>query len=130
VTNIILTALLTIVATARYTRLVTEDAITEPWRQNISKRAGSGAWWARMKKLVTCTWCASVWVSMITTSGSVAWYYGLLGGPGSVVWLLVLAIPAVSWAASILHDWLDAPPPPRQHELISQVPIILTDQRR
>ena len=128
-TNIILIAVLTIVATARYTRLAVEDTITEPWRQAISSRAAASTRWAWANKLVSCTWCASMWVSVITTSGSTAWYHNLLG-PGSVVWLLVLAIPAVSWATSILHDWLDAPPPPRQHELISQIPIILTDQRR
>jgi len=127
VTNIVFTAVLTIVATARYTRLAVEDTITNGWRTNISKRAHISSRWAWAHKLVSCTWCASVWVSILTTSGSVAWYHGVLG-PVGVVWLLVLAIPSVSWAASILHDWLDAPPPVRQHELISPVHIILRDK--
>jgi len=128
VTNIILIAVLTISATARYTRLAVEDTITDGWRKNISKRAQTSTRWAWVRRLLSCTWCASVWVSSITTSGSIAWYHDLFG-PVGVVWLLVLAIPSVSWAASILHDWLDAPPPLRQHD-VSPLHIVLRDERR
>lgn len=128
VTTIVFITALTVVATARYTRLVVDDTITESWRHTISKRAATSARWAWTHKLVSCTWCASIWVSVATTSGSMAWYYGQLG-PGAVVWVLILAIPAVSWAASILHDWLDSPPPARQHD-VSPVHIILRDERR
>lgn len=54
--------------TARLTRLVTEDSITEPARTWIAKRAKAAnpRLWRKLDDLVQCPWCVSIWVSVPT----------------------------------------------------------------
>jgi hypothetical protein len=44
-------------ATARLTRLITEDSITEPVRDRVSARH------ELLDELVHCRWCAGVWAA-------------------------------------------------------------------
>lgn len=65
-----LVALLIFGTTARLTRLVTADSITDPARDWIEAKAkaklGKGAW-AKFDDLVSCPWCVSVWVGFATS---------------------------------------------------------------
>jgi hypothetical protein len=45
-------------ATFRLTRLVTQDWITDPARQQIKARYGPAAY-----DFVTCPWCVSIWLA-------------------------------------------------------------------
>lgn len=56
-----LTVALEILAAARLTRLITEDKITEPIRDEIVGRAPS----SRLAYLVTCPRCVSIWAGAL-----------------------------------------------------------------
>lgn len=71
-------ALLTL-ASARVTRLIVTDKITNPFRQSIVKKSGTEGWWTY---LVHCPFCMSVWV---TAFASVYW---VLASGISLVYLL------------------------------------------
>ena len=90
-----LTALLLALATHRVTRLVTTDSFppVERARTAIVKRYGAGHW---LPYLVTCDWCASVWI----------------GGALTLVTALTVGVPAplLAWAAAssvtgLLTSW-------------------------
>jgi hypothetical protein len=87
-------------AVARFTGLVTLDTITEPIRDRIivalDDTPGSGGAW--LAKLVTCPWCASVWISAV--AAPVVWNLG--HSPWLLVPALGLAFSFVSGATSNL----------------------------
>ena len=76
-------------AVARFTGLVTLDTITEPIRDRIivalDDTPGSGGAW--LAKLVTCPWCASIWISAVAAPVAYNW--------GTSPWLLVPALALV-----------------------------------
>jgi fatty acid desaturase len=78
-------------AVARITGMITQDAITEPlrdrligWLDNRPATLGSA-----IATLVTCPWCAGMWVSLI--AAPIVWWLG------DSPWLL---IPALAFAFS------------------------------
>lgn len=80
-------------AVARVTGLITQDTLTEPardrllgWLDNRPATLGSA-----VATLVTCSWCAGMWVSLI--AAPVVWWLG------DSPWLM---IPALTFAFSQL----------------------------
>lgn len=78
-------------AVARVTGLITADAITEPVRDRMigwldDTPGSAGQWFAT---LITCPWCASVWVAF--TASPLIWFWGDSA---------VMLIPAVALAFS------------------------------
>jgi len=66
-----LTAIITALAVARVTRLVTTDTLTAPARQWAVLKMGirsKGAY------LITCDWCTSVWAGAV--AAPLAYWYG------------------------------------------------------
>lgn len=62
-------------AVARLTGLITADTITEPVRDRVlawldDTPGSSGEWFA---SLITCPWCAGMWVSLIASP--LAWFF-------------------------------------------------------
>lgn len=76
-------------ATARGTRLVVEDYITEGFRKAVQRRFGDDS---KVTYLANCTYCASIWV------GGAAALFACLTLPVSWWWLLPLTL-AFSQAA-------------------------------
>jgi len=75
-------------AVARVTGLITADAITEPIRDRIigwldDTPGSSGEWFAT---LITCPWCAGMWVSLVAAPLVWAW------GDSPVMLVLALAL--------------------------------------
>ena len=90
-----LTALLAIVATARVTRLITTDRITQAPRRWLIRRLpehGLAAY------LIVCDWCASVYVGAGVGAAWWAW------GDTEVFTAACLAL-AGSYAAGWLASW-------------------------
>jgi hypothetical protein len=50
-------------ATARLTRLLTQDSITEPFRVRVERAEGAGHLPLGAGEFVSCPWCVGVWVS-------------------------------------------------------------------
>lgn len=88
--NTMIPLLLAALATARLTRLVTVDVITERPRGWVQMHGP--AWLAY---LVQCSWCASVWVGAAVAAGG-AW---------AEWWTWPLALPA-ALAFSYMAGWL------------------------
>lgn len=84
-----LALLILALATARGTRLVVEDYITEPFRAAVQRRFGDDS---KVTYLANCTYCASIWV------GGLAAVFACLVLPVSWWWLLPLTL-AFSQAA-------------------------------
>jgi hypothetical protein len=102
-------------AVYRLTLLVTADTVTEPWREQVIRRAnerkhgprsevaeGSLAWdsWAAtdphwLAALVDCPWCASMWLAAPVTVASYWW-------AGTAAWWAVCGTLAGSAAAGYL----------------------------
>jgi hypothetical protein len=80
-------------AVARVTGLVTVDTVTEPIRDWIVVRLddAEGSLGARLAYLITCPWCASVWIGAVAAPIVYNW--------GSSPWLLV---PALALALSFV----------------------------
>lgn len=73
-------------AVARITGLITQDALTEPIRDRIiswldDRPATLGS---AIAKLITCPWCAGVWVSAV--AAPLLWWHG------ENPWLLIPAL--------------------------------------
>lgn len=86
-------------ATARLTRLVVEDTITEPVRVAVVRglggvSAGAARWAAG---LLGCQWCASVWVA----GGVVAGWWLL----PSDLWTAGAVVLTAAQAAGIIAVW-------------------------
>jgi hypothetical protein len=63
-------------AVARVTGLIVADAITEPIRDRIvvwldDTPGSAGAWFST---LITCPWCAGMWVSL--AAAPLVWHFG------------------------------------------------------
>jgi fatty acid desaturase len=82
-------------ATARGTRLVVEDYITEPIRSAVIRRFGAES---KLTYLVHCTYCTSIWV------GGLAALFACLVLAISWWWLVPLAL-AFSQAAVFASQW-------------------------
>lgn len=118
----IITALLTLGAIARITRLLVEDTLTAPLRRAVVKRAGTGGGWRWLSDLLGCQWCTSIWIAAAGAGAHWAWHT-------TTLYLYVVAALTASHVVALAASWLDAPPPPRQHD-ISPVHITLHDKRR
>ena len=86
-------------AVARFVGIVTLDTITEPLRDRIvvaldDTEGSAGAWIA---KLITCPWCASIWIGAFAAPIVYNW--------GSSPWLIVPALAlAFSFIAGALSN--------------------------
>jgi hypothetical protein len=63
-------------AVARVTGLITADSITEPIRDRVilwldDTPGSSGEWFST---LITCPWCAGMWVSLV--AAPLVWFWG------------------------------------------------------
>ena len=66
-----ISVLLTVLAVARVTRLVTRDVITEPVRNPVVRWLVARKADSKTAYLIMCDWCASVYVG---AAGAGAWY--------------------------------------------------------
>jgi len=87
-------------AVARVTGLITADAITEPIRDRIvdwldDTPGSAGEWFA---SLITCPWCAGMWVSLV--AAPLVWFWG--DWPVMLVLALALAFSQVTGMVSNL----------------------------
>jgi hypothetical protein len=87
-------------AVTRLTGLVTADTITEPVRDRITlwlddTPGSSGQWFS---SLITCPWCASIWLSFIASS--LIWFWG--DWPVMLVAAIALAFSQVAGMTSNL----------------------------
>lgn len=80
-----LTFALEVLATARLTRLITQDEIMEPIRDEIAGRAPS----SRLAYLVTCPICVSVWAGAVVAGSALI--PGIARPRGAVVRMLALS---------------------------------------
>lgn len=64
-------AVITALAVARVTRLVTTDYITAPIRQWAVLKLGTSS---KGAYLITCQWCTSLWVA--AAAAPAAWWWG------------------------------------------------------
>lgn len=79
-------------AVHRLTRLLVEDELTRPLRQQISNAAPEG----RLAYFVTCPWCVSAWVAA-------AWAALTVAAPA--VTAPAGAVLAWSSVTGLLHTW-------------------------
>lgn len=76
--NIALALLILALATARGTRLIVEDYITEPFRKLVIRKFGEES---KVTYLVHCRFCASIWVGFVAalfaclTVDGVGWWW-------------------------------------------------------
>lgn len=87
-------------AVARVTGLIVADAITEPVRDRIIARlddtpGSAGEWFAT---LITCPWCAGMWVSLV--AAPLVWFWG--DSPVMLIPALALAFSQVTGATANL----------------------------
>lgn len=92
---------LVVLSVMRLTRLVTLDTLTDRfWLRlvNVLGRWPSAQHW--FTKLITCTWCASMWVAPpVVTAG---YFYG------HTTWFTIAAMVLVSsQLVGLLAQWLD-----------------------
>lgn len=142
------TALLTVAAAARITRLFNEDAITQPLRDYLEKKAADRWYaadeskpdklthaltaprpWRYLAKLVRCPWCLGFWVSALLVGA----YFCLLldtwpTSDGAHLFAYTVATFAVSQAVGLAADWLDSPPPIQQVQLLPTHVTVRKDQ--
>jgi hypothetical protein len=87
-------------AVARVTGLIVADAITEPIRDRIIARLddapGSAGEW--VATLITCPWCAGMWVSLV--AAPLVWFWG--DSPVMLIPALALAFSQVTGATANL----------------------------
>lgn len=86
--NLVLIAL----ATARITRLITSDRITQPLRTAIVRRLKDGS---ELAYLLMCDWCVSIYVGFGVT---LAWWYFSNTA--------AFAVAAIALSASYITGWL------------------------
>lgn len=86
-------------ATYRLTRLVTADAIMQPFRDWVANRGR-----ARLTYLVTCDWCLSIWVAPVPTLAVVLWPTNRL----VIAAIVALGASAVTGLVSLIERRMDA----------------------
>lgn len=96
----ILAFLLLLGAVARLTRLLTEDTICAPLRD-------WHCWPKWVKTLLSCAWCASLWISAALFACAWAWPW-MLCAPWFV---FAAAALAASYVYGLIAGYFDAPPP-------------------
>lgn len=135
---LIVTGLLTLAAIARVTRLFNEDSITQPLRDYLDGKAADRWYaadetrptelthattapllWRWAAKLVRCPWCLGFWVSVVIIGG----YFRLVleswpWETGTVAFSYGVTVLACSQLVGYAAEWLDAPPPIQQVQLL------------
>lgn len=90
--------LILVLAVARLTRLVVADEITKELRNGLIARLNEEkAFHLKLAYLLTCTWCASVWVAAPVAVGT--HYFGAHDW-----WWLALSTVAASQVAGMLGE--------------------------
>lgn len=84
-------------ATARITRFITADVLAEPFRLSVERRLGPDH---RLVYLMTCPWCASIWVSAAVVSTAV-----FLGQ--TTAWMAATAALTISYLYGLVASHLD-----------------------
>lgn len=92
--------LLTLGATARVTRLITDDYITRHARAWVIYRFGPNH---DLTYLVGCPWCLSIWLAGPAFTG--AYFYG-----HTAAWVIVCAALTASWVIGVAATFIDAAP--------------------
>jgi hypothetical protein len=92
-----LTFIAAALATARITRLITSDVITEPLRVAVIRRLNTEG---RLAYMIVCDWCASVYVGAGVAASWWAW-------GDSKIWLAVMVALSASYAAGFLNSKAD-----------------------
>lgn len=94
-----LLVLLTLIAVARATRIVTDDAITEPLRRWVINHRPAPAEDGEdpIVYLIHCRWCASIWLAFPAASAVYFW------GGTAAVQIVVLALAASHISGLIAH---------------------------
>ncbi|MFC4328336.1 DUF1360 domain-containing protein [Streptomyces andamanensis] len=129
---------LTVLAHARVTRIVTEDTITQPIRNWIDMKAqprhkrpaarpagrpGASSNdpqpaprpWRYLSKLVSCPWCSGFWIALILAAAYYRfWLHVWPWQTSTLAFAFVVSWLSLAWVSSVLTDWLDSPPPPKQ----------------
>lgn len=87
-------------AVARVTGLIVADTITEPVRDRVinwldDTPGSAGEWFA---SLITCPWCAGMWVSLV--AAPLVWFWG--DSPVMLVPALALAFSQATGATATL----------------------------
>jgi hypothetical protein len=87
-------------AVARVTGLIVADTITEPVRDRVinwldDTPGSAGNWFA---SLITCPWCAGMWVSLV--AAPLVWFWG--GSPVMLIPALALAFSQITGATANL----------------------------
>lgn len=85
-------------AVARVTGLIVADTITEPVRDRVlnwldDTPGSAGEWFA---SLITCPWCAGMWVSLV--AAPLVWFWG--DSPVMLVPALALAFSQITGATA------------------------------
>ncbi|MBF6298217.1 hypothetical protein IU459_11765 [Nocardia amamiensis] len=94
--------LLALGATARLTRLITDDYIARHLRVLVIKRTGHDS---ELSYMMTCPWCLSPWLgAIVVTLSEVAHYHGW-----DEWFLLPAAVLSVSWLVGTGAEWLGGP---------------------
>lgn len=84
-------------ATARITRLITADVITEPLRIAVFKRLNTEG---KFAYLLSCDWCASVYVGAGVAASWWAW-------GDTKIWAASMIALSASYAAGFLNSKAD-----------------------
>jgi hypothetical protein len=91
--DILITAVLTLGATARVTRLIAIDSFPfRPLRDWALTRGGENGW---LPTLLECPWCVGVWVSAPATASAYLWGH-------TTWWQLLAAWMSLAFLASAL----------------------------
>lgn len=91
--------LLAVVAVVRLVRLINLDVLLEPVRAWVERRAGADS---RLAYLMTCPWCASIWVAAAVMPAA----YAAAGT--SYTWAeVVFSVLAASYAAGVADRYLE-----------------------
>ena len=93
--------ILVVFSVMRGTRLVTFDALTDGfWLRRVNNLARFPKLQAWFTKLITCAWCASIWVGPLVTVP--AYFYG------DAAWFVIPAVVLLaSQVTGLSAQWLD-----------------------
>lgn len=89
--------LLTLAITLRVTRLITLDAIAQPFRDWVTDHFGTDS---KLALFVHCPWCVGWWVAIAAAFGSHYWAH-------QWGWQLFATVCAMSWLTAMAQVWLD-----------------------
>jgi hypothetical protein len=92
-----LTLIAAALATARVTRLITTDVITEPLRVRIIRRLNTEG---KLAYAIVCDWCSSIYVGAAVAGTWWAW-------GDTKIWLASVLALSFSYAAGFLNSKAD-----------------------